>query len=197
MNCESKISPEFIDSIMKEFNLNNINDVISGFNDKLGLYIPYIANKHLRGYSTGEGSFVDRESNIEYKIKHFIKYYFTLNYGDINRVDVVKKSNEKGSFYCAFIHFNKWNFCETTIKLQCQLNSNIKSTFSLYHPNNVGWHWILLKQHNPEQYNNPEFLLNVIKKQEQQLKTMSSMIDNLTNQINNQELPRKKPKFYN
>ena len=163
------------------------------FNDKLGLYIPYIAIKNLKFYLTNEGEKAD--SNVEYKIKHFIKHYFTINYGLINRVDVVKKHNIKGSFYSAFVHFDKWNKNESTIMLQNNLNNNIKSTFSLYFPNNDGWYWFLLKQHNPEQYNNPEFLLNVIKKQELQIQSMNTTINNLTNEMNLQQYPIKKRRF--
>jgi hypothetical protein len=80
--------------------------------------------------------------------------------------------------------------------LQNKLNNNIKSTFSLYFPNNDGWYWILLKQHNSDKYNNPEFLLNVIKKQELIIKSMSMTIVNLNNELTSQEYPKKKQKLF-
>ena len=169
------------------------SDNNNSFNKQLGLYIPYIASKHMRSYSTGN---IYHDSNIEYKIKHFIKYYFSINYGSVNRVDIVKKSNPKGTFYSAFIHFNEWIVHDSTIAIQNQLNNNVKTTFSLYFPNNDGWHWILLKQHNAEKYNNPEFLLDVIKKQELQIKNMNNTIVELTNLTNNESLPRKKQKQF-
>lgn len=169
---------------------SNSNSNIDHFNFKMGIYVPYITEKHLRLYSTGQGFIF--EKNYENKIKHFITRYFTQNYGEIRRVDVVKRSNAKGTFYSAFVHFVGWLYNEETVKLQYQLNNNIQSKFSLYFPNNDGWFWYLRKHNNPEQYNNPEHLLSVIKKQEQQINDLSNQLSQINNVILNQELPRKK-----
>ena len=169
---------------------SNNNSNSDHFNFKMGIYVPYITEKHLRLYSTGQGIIFDK--NYENKIKHFITRYFTLNYGEIRRVDVVKRSNAKGTFYSAFVHFVGWLYNEETVKLQYQLNNNIQSKFSWYFPNNDGWFWYLRKHNNPEQYNNPEHLLSVIKKQEQQINDLSNQLSQINNVILNQELPRKK-----
>ena len=155
------------------------------FDFKMGLYVPYIALKHLRTYYSGRGFIYD--SNYENKIIHFINYYFTNNYGEVQRVDVVKRTNAKGTFYSAFVHFSGWMYNESTIELQYKLNNNISTKFSLYFPNNDGWFWYLRKHTNPAQYNDPSHLLKVIKKQENQITELTQQLSQL-----NQELPRKR-----
>lgn len=161
------------------------------FDFKMGLNIPYITDKHLKFYSTGQGFNFD--NNYENKIRHFINYYFTNNYGKINRVDVVKRANSKGTFYCAFVHFVGWRYNKSTIELQYKLNNNISAKFSLYFPpNEKGWFWYLRKHTNPEQYNNPEYLLKIIKKQELQISELTQKMSQMSNCIVSQELPRKR-----
>ena len=157
----------------------------------MGLYIPYITTKHLYFYSTTRGYAYD--TNYENKIRHFINYYFTINYGQINRVDLVKRANSKGTFYSAFVHFVGWRYNDSTVELQHKLNNNITAKFSLYFPSSEkGWFWYLRKHTNPEQYNNPEYLLKVIKKQEQQINELTQKMSQACNSNIGQELPRKK-----
>ena len=56
----------------------------------------------------------------------FIRHVFNkLNLGQIGRIDLIVKRNEKNEIYkTAFIHYNNWNINDNTIYIKNRLQNN-------------------------------------------------------------------------
>ena len=68
-------------------------------------------------------------------------------WGEVERVDVVKKENDKGEkFNRVFIHFKKWNEDEETMKVRNELIGETKGVKLVY---DEPWFWIIRKSNVP------------------------------------------------